>query len=365
MEPRFRERCDALRTECRQRGVQAMLVTNFTNVTYLSGFTGDDSYLIVHPTGQILVSDFRYEIQLADECPGLDLSIRAAGVSIGEDTARILRSIGATTVGIEADSMSVAMFESFQESLPTVSFCPVREAVERLRAVKDAEEIAETRIAIRIAQKAFAVMRASLTPEMTEVDVTNLLEFQMRKFGAKDIAFPSIVAVGSNAALCHFQPGQRRVGDGNILLVDWGAKAKLYRSDLTRTLVTGKPTAELEKIYGIVLEANRKAIAAVHAGVTCHEIDAVAREIIENAGYGKYFGHGLGHSVGLEIHENPRFARNFPGIVKPGMILTIEPGIYLPDRLGVRIEDDILVTEDGCEVLTKASEKTFEAMIVE
>ncbi|MDO4558785.1 MAG: Xaa-Pro peptidase family protein, partial [Planctomycetia bacterium] len=259
MIPRFRERCDALRTECRRQEVQAMLVTNFVNVTYLSGFTGDDSYLIVHQNGQILVSDFRYEIQLADECPGLDLSIREAGVSIVRDASEVLRSLGASSVGIEADSMSVALLESFQEALPTVAFRPVHGAVERLRMIKDAEEIAETREAIRIAQKAFAVMRASLTPEMTETEVTRLLEFQMRTFGAKDIAFPSIVAVGSNAALCHFQPGHRRVGEGNLLLVDWGAKAKLYRSDLTRTLITGKPTAELEKIYHIVLEANRKA----------------------------------------------------------------------------------------------------------
>lgn len=364
MNGRFRERCDKIRMMNRQHGIQAMLVTNFTNVTYLSGFTGDDSYLIVHPNGQILISDFRYEIQLAEECAGLDLSIRKPGVTILDDAARVLQSFGITSVGVEGDSMTIGLLEGFQEALPTVAFRTISAAVETLRMVKDALEIEETREAIRIAQKAFAVMRASLTSNMTEVEVTNLLEFQMRQFGAKDVAFPSIVAVGSNAALCHFQPGSRRVADGNLLLVDWGAKAKLYRSDLTRTLITGHLSPELEKVYNIVLDANLKAIASVHAGMTCHDVDAVARKVIEDAGYGDYFGHGLGHGVGLEIHEAPRFARNYPGKIEPGMILTIEPGIYLPNNLGVRIEDDILVTQDGCEVLTSVP-KTLESMIVD
>ena len=364
MIPRFRMRCDALRTVCQQHEVQAMIVTNFTNVTYLSGFTGDDSYLIVHMNGQVLVSDFRYEIQLAEECPELELSIRKPGVGIVEDAARVLRAIGTTAVAVEGDSMTLSLMESFQETLPTIAFRPVRGAVERLRMVKDGEEIDVTREAIRVAQRAFDVMRASLTPEMTEIELSQMLESQMRKFGAQNASFPSIIAVGSNAALCHFQPGGRKIAESELLLVDWGARVKGYCSDLTRTLFTGRPTAEMEKIYNIVLEANQEAIAAVRGGVACHEVDAVARQIIEKAGYGEFFGHGLGHGLGLEIHENPRFARNFPGTVEPGMILTIEPGIYLPGKFGVRIEDDVLVTNDGCEVLTVTSPKTFESMIV-
>jgi Xaa-Pro aminopeptidase len=209
-----------------------------------------------------------------------------------------------------------------------------------------------TRRAVWQAEKAFGVIRASLRQEMTEKQIAADLEYQFRLFGAKGAAFPSIIAIGSRAALPHATPGDQRIEDNDFLLVDWGASEGLYRSDLTRMVVTGKILPKFAAIYEIVLEAQMKAIEAIRPGVVCQDIDAVARRIIAKAGYGKRFGHGLGHGMGLLIHESPRFAVKNQTVLKPGMIMTVEPGIYIPGWGGIRIEDDILVTRGGHEVLT-------------
>ena len=185
----------------------------------------------------------------------------------------------------------------------------------------------------------------------------------MRLFGAKECAFPSIVAVGARAALPHATLSDRRVDSAELLLIDWGANESLYRSDLTRVLVTGRLSPKLEKIYRIVLEAQLAAIDAIQPGMACEDVDAVARTIIEKAGYGKYFGHGLGHGLGLHVHEGPRLAKGVKTPLKPGMIVTVEPGIYLPKWGGVRIEDDVLVTREGCKVLSSVP-KELEDVVV-
>ena len=359
----FQARRDRLRKAFRKAGVDALLVTDFTNVTYLTGFTGDDSYLLVRRDGETVLSDPRYVTQLGEECPGLDLQIRPPGVTMLQAVVRVVRAARIARLGIEGDSMTVGLCDRLVEKLPKAKIVATSGLVEQLRLIKDAEEIERLRLAIWQAEKAFAVMRSTLRPEMTEKEAADELEHQFRLFGAKDAAFPSIVAVGPRGALPHAVPTKKRIGDDDFVLVDWGANEGLYRSDLTRVLVTGRISPKFERIYRIVLEAQIRAIAAVRPGVLAHDVDNVARAFITKAGFGRRFRHGLGHGLGLLVHEEPRLAVKNQTILRPGMVVTVEPGIYLPGWGGIRIEDDILVTRSGHEVLTHAP-KRLEDMVV-
>jgi Xaa-Pro aminopeptidase len=346
-------RRERLRRAFAKPGVDALLVTNFLNVTYLTGFTGDDSFLMVRQQDEILISDGRYTTQIDEECPKLDRYIRRPGIQVVDATARVVRSRGVRHLAIEGDSMSVAARDRLAAAAPKLAIIPKSGLVERLRRIKDRGEIAEIRRAIQHAEKAFAVIRASLRPEWTEKQVADELEHQMRLFGARSSGFASIVAVGGRAALPHARPGDRPIGSAELLLVDWGANGGLYNSDLTRVLLPARISPKLQRVYRVVLRAQAAGIAAIRPGVACKAVDRAARRVIEKAGYGRYFRHGLGHGIGLEVHEAPRMAPNAPGVLRPGMVVTVEPGIYLPGVWGIRIEDTVLVTEEGSEILTQ------------
>lgn len=363
MHDRFSVRRDRLRRALRKPNADAILITDFTNVTYLTGFTGDDSYLLVLREGQILISDGRYTTQLAEECPGLDLFIRRPGVTMFQAIKRVLGSTRVRRLAIEADAMSVALRDRIAADSPRVEIAPTSGLVERLRRIKDKEEIARIRQAVWYAEKGFAVLRAALRPDKTEKQVADELEYQLRLFGARGCAFPTIVAAGPRAALPHATATHQPIGSSDFVLVDWGASEGLYVSDLTRVLVTGRISPKLERVYGVVLKAQRKAIAAVRPGVTTNEVDRVAREVIAEAGFRRYFGHGLGHGLGLRVHEAPRLAPDCRVPLRPGMVITVEPGIYLPGWGGIRIEDDVLVTRTGHEVLTQVP-KQLEELVV-
>ncbi len=219
--------------------------------------------------------------------------------------------------------------------------------------MKDAFEIEEIRGAIRCAERAFTMVRAGLRSDDTERDVADALESSMRRCGATASSFPPIVAVGTRAALPHARPTRTmRLRDADFVLLDWGASGEPYKSDLTRVLVTGKVTAKFEAVYRTVLAAQERAIAAIRPGAKAHDVDAEARSVIEEAGFGGFFDHGLGHGLGMEIHEAPRIRKGSQDVLEAGNVITVEPGIYLPDWGGIRIEDDVLVTNDGCEVLS-------------
>jgi len=356
-------RRDKLRRALKKSGARALLVTNFTNVTYLSGFTGDDSYLLVAADSQWLISDSRYATQIQQECPGLDAYIRGAGQSMVDAVLRVIRSTKISPLGIEADSMTVSLKEQLDGRLPKVELVGTTGIVEKLREIKDKDEIAAIRRAVRTAEKAFAVVRVSLRGELTEKQVADELEHQLRLFGAQGASFPPIVAVGARAALPHAVPSAKRIEEAGFVLIDWGACQGQYKSDLTRVLVTDKISTKLERVYRVVLKAQTRAIAAIRPGVSAHKIDAVARETIVKAGFGRNFGHGLGHGVGLEIHERPRLAQNQKTPLAPGMVVTVEPGIYLPGWGGVRIEDDVLVTRSGHEVLSSTPKRLEEVVL--
>ncbi len=359
----FQARRDRLRRGLKKAEIDALLVTDFTNVTYLTGFTGDDSYLLVRRDGETVLSDPRYITQLGEECPGVDLNIRPPGVSMLQAVVRVVRAARLSRLGIEADSMTVGVRDKIAEKLPKMQIVATSGFVEKLRLIKDKDEIALLRKAVWQAEKAFAVLRSTLRPEMTEKEAADELEHQFRLFGAKDAAFPSIVAVGPRGALPHATPTRKRIGEDDFVLVDWGAKEGLYNSDLTRVLVTGKISPRFERIYRVVLEAQTRAIAAVRPGVSGHDVDHVARTVIAKAGFGRRFRHGLGHGLGLLVHEAPRLAVNNQTVLKPGMVVTVEPGIYLPGWGGIRIEDDVLVTRTGHEVLTHVPKRLEEAVI--
>ena len=277
---------------------------------------------------------------------------------------QVLKSAKTSRLGVEGDSMTLSLRERIAEKVPKVEIVTTSGLVEDLRLRKDKYEIEEIRQAVSYAERAFAVIRASLRPEQTEKQIADALDNQLRMFGAKGASFDSIVAVGPRAALPHARPTDRKVEESEFILIDWGASGRLYKSDLTRVLVTGKIPPKLQRIYGVVLKAQLAGIAAIRPGVTAHSVDEAARTVIEKAGFGKHFGHGLGHGIGLEIHEGPRLTRGNQAVLEPGMVITVEPGIYLPDWGGVRIEDDVLVTKAGHEVLTSVPKEWEHAITV-
>ncbi len=348
----FAQRRGKLRSLLRKDGTDALLVTNFTNVTYLTGFTGDDSYLLVTPKHDIMLSDERYTTQLLEESPDLEFEIRGPGKQMLPTLAAVLKKAKFKKLSVEANSMTLGLHAGLAKAAPDCELVPSQGWVEGLRMIKDRDEIARTRVACEQARRAFEVVTAGLKPEMTEHEVATELQYQARRFGAKGLSFDAIVATGPRAALPHARPTQQQLGAADFTLIDWGVNEGLYMSDLTRMVVTGKISPKLRKVYGVVLKAQLAGITAIRPGVTCEAVDQAARGVIAKAGYGKQFGHGLGHGTGLEIHEAPRLAQGQSTVLAPGMIVTVEPGIYFPGWGGVRIEDDILVTRDGHEVLT-------------
>lgn len=361
--PNFHARRDRLRRVLRREKVDALLVTNFTNVTYLTGFTGDDSFLLVTLDDALLVTDMRYDDQLGEECPDLPLMVRGPGDRMAPAVAGAIADAGIERLGVEAAAMTLALQASLAKQASSLEMHPIDSAVEGLRLVKDKDEIDEIRLAAYQARKAFDVIRAGLTPEATENQVAADLEYQARRFGAKGLSFPPIVAVGPRGALPHATPTDRKIGASDFTLIDWGANAGLYVSDLTRMVITGKVSARFRKLYDLVLEAQKAAIEAIKPGVLCKDVDAVARDIITAGGHGKRFGHGLGHGIGLEVHEGPRLSSSDDTKLKAGMVVTVEPGVYLPGWGGIRIEDDVLVTSNGYELLTDVPKELDDCVV--
>ncbi len=356
-----------------EEDIDVLMIGNPANVTYLTGFTGDSTVLLLTRERLLLVSDSRYAVQLSEECPGLAVHLRTAAQRLPEAVGQILSGLGVRTVGFESGAVTVAEYEQLRQLAPSLDWKPGTDRVEKLRVVKDADELVQIRKAIDVAERAFTVVRALLRPEDTEKELCDSIEYYIRRAGGSGTAFPPIVAVGDRAALPHAPPTHRRVASGDLLLVDWGASAPLYKSDLTRVLIPRTTSAfagndsamadKLREVYSVVLRAQEAAFQAIRPGALTRDIDSAARSLIAEAGYGEYFGHGLGHGFGLQIHEAPWLRPNGDMLVEPGMVFTLEPGIYLPGWGGVRIEDDVLVTPEGVERLTHLP-RDFDAMVV-
>ncbi|MBP3958669.1 aminopeptidase P family protein [Gemmata sp. G18] len=370
----IQQRRATLNQTLKARGFDGFLVTGAANVTYMSGFTGEDSFYAVLPKTHVIISDTRFEEQIKEECSDLDVVIRSHNKTTLEAAAETLTKSGAKTVGVEGNRITLGDLEALKQFAPKITFVPVEGTVEVQRAVKDPGEVEKIREAVRVAERGFRMFVATLREADTEKDMVDALEGYVRRAGARSTSFPPIVAVGERGALPHAPPTARQLGEGSKLLVDWGADL-LYKSDITRTLKSPFGTSpsrrnkmervgyDFEKLYAVVLAAQNAAMATIRHGVKAKDVDAAARKVIANAKFDKYpdlklgdfFTHGLGHGIGLEIHEAPRIRANSEDVLEAGMVVTIEPGIYLPGWGGIRIEDDVLITHDGCKLLTTLS----------
>jgi Xaa-Pro aminopeptidase len=358
-------RVERLATDLRKRDVDVLLVATPVNVRYLTGFTGTNGLALVfanerwdsHPPHRFF-TDFRYATQSAAQVPDV-FHREIVAADLLEDVVRVLGSsddAAGKRLGFDEASLTVKQHARLGELLgPEWELVPCADAVERLRAVKDSGEIKRIRAAARLADEALRETLEAGVVGRTERDVAIELELRMRRLGAEGASFPSIVAAGAHGALPHAEPRARKIHKHVLLTIDWGALHEGYCSDCTRTYATGEGISmQAREIYELVLEAQQHALAAVRVGPSGREVDAVARELIERAGQGERFGHGLGHGVGMEVHEGPRLSRlasDEP--LRAGNVVTVEPGVYVPGRLGVRIEDLVVVTERGQEVLSR------------
>ncbi len=345
------DRVAAVRDALEEVRVDALLVSDPDNVSYLSGFAGDSGLLCIGD-GQHLVTDGRFETQAPREAPGFGVVIAAN--SLCDSAVEVLRQSGAQRIGFEADHITFSCYQDLKKKAKPARLVPTRGLVGKLRIVKDEHEIALLREAVLTADRAFARIAPRLRPGRRERIVASDIERLLRSEGADKPAFDTICASGPNAAMPHARPTDRRFQDRELVKLDFGARRQGYCSDLTRTVCLGKPTPKQRRVHNTVRTAQLKAIEAVRPGVKAKKLDRIARRYLEEKGFGKLFRHSLGHGVGREVHEQPRIGRNSEDVLEPGMVFTIEPGIYIEDWGGVRLEDIVLVTEEGCEVLTTA-----------
>jgi Xaa-Pro aminopeptidase len=348
----YHKRQSKLAGVLRTKGLRQFLVTSPVHVTYLTGFQGGDSYLWIEDDRRLLISDPRYQQQIEEECPGLELHIRSPKTPLLEAAAEVVGKGSRREVGIESQWLTVASWQRLDETLPDRTLVATQGVIEGLREVKDGTELEAIEASIQLAERAFLSMLHRLTPETTERQIAHGLEHTIRELGGQGCAFPTIVGVGPRAALPHGIPGKSPLSTGPFVLIDWGAIATGYCSDLTRLVVTGKPTKIWEKAYAAVLEAHQTAAASLRPGAVLETIDQKARKVLEKHGMEKRFTHGLGHGFGLQIHESPRIGSGQKGLLQEGMVVTIEPGVYFPQWGGIRIEDDYLITREGARRLT-------------
>ncbi|MFH0926363.1 MAG: Xaa-Pro peptidase family protein [bacterium] len=346
-------RLEKLRKCLKLAKAESLLITNINNIYYLSGFSGSAAFLLVTEEKGILGTDFRYLGQAKKQVQNFEI------ISYEEKTACIkncVQDTGIRQLGFESEYVSVAFFHKLKNALPGFELQPYANLVEELRQVKDEHEIELLRQAIDITDKTLEELIEDKVVKVgrREKEICNEIEYILRKNGADKAGFDPIVASGPFSAMPHAQPSERRLQEGDFVIVDFGAKHGGYHADLTRTFTLGKASKEQERIYEIVLNAQERAIKTISPGLKCSELDLTARDFIQENGFGEYFGHGLGHGIGLDIHEAPKIHYKNDGILKNNMVFTIEPGIYVPELGGVRIEDVVLVTDKGHEVLTSA-----------
>jgi Xaa-Pro aminopeptidase len=354
-------RLQKLRALMREKGLEAVLVDSPKNRRYFSGFSGSAGMLLVTLDKEQIFTDFRYFEQVKIESPQFELIELESGLELYNSIAQTVKDNGMAKggkIGFEGEYMTFNIFKRIAEKLPEYEFVPV--SLDSCRMVKDEGELALIKKAVEIADSAFSRILSYIKPGLREIDVALELEYQMRKLGAEKSAFDTIAASGIRGALPHGVASAKVLAAGDFLTLDFGAVYQGYHSDMTRTVVLGKADAKQREIYELVLAAQLTGLEALQAGKTGKEVDAAARLVIEKAGYGKCFGHGLGHSVGLAIHEAPSLSPKGEVKLEAGMTLTVEPGIYLPGWGGVRIEDLAVVLPDGREILTQSSKKLIE-----
>lgn len=367
----------AVRDALKQLKLDGLLLTHPPDIAYLTNFTGDDSIGLITEKSLYLITDFRYHEQAQLEAGWLNISVREAHMADG--VAKVLQEARCARVGFEANFTTFGQIDALNRAVTELkkkatngdgqelALVPLEDVMYNIRKVKDDNEIDLIRKSVVLAEEAFEAVRPEIKVGQTENWLAGQLIAELRSRGASSASFPVIVAAGANSSLPHYRPGDKDITllKDQVVLLDWGAIYRGYCSDLTRTLVIGRVDPKIKEIYKVVLEAHGAAIKFMRPGVTSLQADRVARDIIDKAGYGKEFGHGLGHGIGREIHELPRMSQ-WAGEeeLRPGMVVTVEPGIYLPGVGGVRVEDDVLITHSGCEVLSTL-DRSFEGCHIE
>jgi Xaa-Pro aminopeptidase len=354
------QRVHDFRKKLQRNKIDGFLVLSEANRRYLSGYTGHDSgieesagALLILQDALVIATDSRFELQASHEAPDAEIICYRTGLH--EVFPQLLESYPCKKLGFESNRISYSNYCKIKESINTnnikTELLPADFLIEDLRVIKTPEEVATMRKALAIAESAYLKTLDAVVPGITETELAWTLEKHMREMGAEGLSFPSIVASGPNSALPHAVPGTRTIQKGETLLFDWGAVFEGYSSDTSRTLWVGTPNETFEKLFSVLFDAQRMAIEAIKPGASTKRVDSIARDHIAKAGYEKRFGHGLGHGVGLEVHEPPRLSPLKDTELEAGMIVTVEPGIYLPDWGGLRLENMVLVTDDGAEVL--------------
>ncbi|MGC9333287.1 MAG: M24 family metallopeptidase [Anaerolineae bacterium] len=348
-------RLEKLRETLAEQELDAILVSQAENRRYLSGFTGSAGMLMITAQEAILATDFRYYEQMGREAP--DFQLAKIKTRFEELLPELISGMGIRRLGFESEHVTVHQLHTWSQASDNVEWVPQRQIVEKIRAVKEEGELDAIRRSVALNDAALAHLLGVLEPGMTEENAAWEIESYMRTHGASKVAFALIVAAGPNGALPHALASNRPIAEGEPIVIDIGCVVDGYCSDMTRTICLGKPDSHYLEVWQIVLSAQETAEATICAGMTGIEADASARAVIEKAGYGDQFGHSLGHGVGLAVHEMPSASPRVDNVLEAGMVLTVEPGIYLPGEFGVRIEDMVIIREDGVEVLTQSPKR--------
>lgn len=352
----MQERLVRLYSFFKERGLDGFITSKPENIRYFSGFTGDSGLLLVNETQNMLLTDFRYIEQASEQAP--EYEIVRIGSQIFEVLEKKIQDLRLKNIGFESDFVIFDLYKKFS-AFQNVQFTP--QHIDKLRMIKDAQELSLIKKAVEISDKAFSKILTILKPGISETDIAAELEYQMRKLGSEKAAFDTIVASGIRGALPHGVASDKIIELGDLVTMDFGAVYQGYHSDITRTVVVGRASNKQRNLYHTVLMAQLEGVHAVKPGMTAAEADLAARKIIDEAGYKDYFGHGLGHGVGLAIHEEPRLSPARPEqVLAENMVVTVEPGIYLPDWGGIRIEDTVIITASGAQVLTSSGKELIE-----
>lgn len=341
-----------MRTELSRKSLDALIVSSLPHIRYLSGFTGSNALLIVTLRSAILLTDTRYTLQAETEVSGCRILITTKPL-VAEAAARKLLAASAR-VGFQADQVTYAQYRSLRALFPSTSFVSTRELVEDVMLVKDADELEAIKRAVAISDKVFHEVLSRVRPGIPELEIAGEISYLHKKYGGERDAFETIVASGKRGAFPHARASTKKIARGELVTLDFGCAINGYHSDLTRTIGVGPVPARLRRMYNVVREAQQLALDAARGNMSAADLDAVARTHITRRGFGKYFTHSLGHGLGLNVHERPRVSHTSKECLRTGSVITIEPGVYIPDVGGVRIEDDVVLTDTGCVVLTTA-----------